>query len=69
MHLTRERMAEILERNARAFDLHREQLQAMQSYHDTRMRAVAKLVDVIEAHDRVLYRKFWGRLRWLVVGR
>jgi len=61
-HLTRQRMAEILEQNAEAFGQYREELVRMQRFQDTRLRDLA-------GHDAILRRGFWGRLRWLVVGR
>lgn len=61
-HLTRQRMAEILEANAQAFSQYRDELVRMQRFQDQRLRDLAE-------HDAILRRDFWGRLRWLVVGR
>lgn len=68
-HLSRARMAEILERNTLAFDRHTEQLQAMGKYHEARMVELSAHDARLDAHAAILGRRFWGRVRWLLTGR
>jgi len=67
-HLSRSRMAEILEQNAQAFDRHTDQLQMMQRDHKTRMAKLAAHDARLDAHAEILLRGFWGRLMWIVFG-
>lgn len=68
-HLTRERMAQILEHNAQAFEGHTAELVKMQGYHEARMRELGVQTRRLDAARAVLDRGFWGRVTWLFLGR